>query len=316
MDVHHRSPLAVGVEAAHAAPSVYNTQPWLFDTRRDQVDLLADHDRRLAIVDPDGRELYVSVGAAAMNLRLAMLAEGLQPIVRLVPRARGDVVVRVTAGRAITPTATAEALAAAIPRRRTNRSPYASAPIPATVAEELRAAAHAEGATLRFLDPVRRGAVLALAVSARRLETDPAYLEELGRWTSTDAAGREGVPMTAFGYQDTHGALPLRDFSAATPEWTAKKARFERHPAVAVLATHGDTIYDWIRAGQALQRVLLTATVRGLAAQPMTQPLEIPSLRHLVNNVHSGQYAQMLLRIGYGAPVPRAARRPIDNVLR
>lgn len=72
---------------------------------------------------------------------------------------------------------------------------------------------------------------------------------------------------------------------------------------------------DWLRAGQALRRVLLTATVRGVAATPMTQPLEIPRLRRLLGDTRAGRFAQVILRLGYappGAPVPR---RPLADVL-
>jgi hypothetical protein len=39
-------------------------------------------------------------------------------------------------------------------------------------------------------------------------------------------------------------------------------------PTVLVLRTTGDRPRDWVRAGQAMERVLLTATVRGVAAGP------------------------------------------------
>lgn len=42
------------------APSEYNTQPWLFRVQGDSVEILADHSRRLPVVDPDDRELLIS----------------------------------------------------------------------------------------------------------------------------------------------------------------------------------------------------------------------------------------------------------------
>src|SRR5262245_5767701 len=62
--------------AAAAAPSIHNTQPWLFRPRGDAVDVLADRRRRLATLDPEGREMFVSVGAAVFNLRVAVRAHG------------------------------------------------------------------------------------------------------------------------------------------------------------------------------------------------------------------------------------------------
>ena len=82
-----------------------------------------------------------------------------------------------------------------------------------------------------------------------------------------------------------------------------------------MLSTHFNGRADWLRAGQALQRFLLTATIRGLAASPLTQPLEIGDA-WLVRDPRSGvEYPQMIVRFGYRLPVPRTPRRPVSEVL-
>ena len=70
-----------------------------------------------------------------------------------------------------------------------------------------------------------------------------------------------------------------------------------------------------MRAGQALERVLLVATVHGLAATPMSQPLEMPGLRELVTDTTAGRWAQLILRLGYGQPTTPTPRRPLAEVL-
>ncbi|MEQ4306309.1 nitroreductase, partial [Plantactinospora sp. B6F1] len=59
--------------------------------------------------------------------------------------------------------------------------------------------------------------------------------------------------------------------------------------------------------------VLLTATVRRLAASPVNQALEVPELRALVGGGHG--HTQMILRIGYGDPVPETPRRTLSEIL-
>jgi hypothetical protein len=86
---------------------------------------------------------------------------------------------------------------------------------------------------------------------------------------------------------------------------------------VALLSTLHDAPVDWMRAGQALQRALLVATTEGLSASFMNQPLEQPDLRWLVRSPVTGRgHTQMILRLGYGVPVPATPRRPISQVLR
>jgi hypothetical protein len=108
--------------------------------------------------------------------------------------------------------------------------------------------------------------------------------------------------------------VPVRDFTPDRHE-PLGYAWFEEAPRLAVLSTAGGARKDWMHAGQALQRVLLTATLRGIAIAPLTQPLETADA-WLVHNPRAGvEQPQMILRLGYGLPVPASPRRPVSNVL-
>jgi hypothetical protein len=109
--------------------------------------------------------------------------------------------------------------------------------------------------------------------------------------------------------------MPLRDFGLIQPQLHRRQEQFEPYPTILVLSTAGDAPDQWLRAGQALQRVLLVATGRGLAATPMSQPLEIPSLRELFAAGSTGRWAQVVLRVGYGKPTAATPRRPLGEVL-
>jgi len=108
------------------------------------------------------------------------------------------------------------------------------------------------------------------------------------------------------------GTAPVRDFTPASP---ARYAWFEDEPQLAVLATHFSGRADWLRAGQALERAWLTATARGLEVSPLTHPLETADAWLVRDPRSSVEYPQMILRFGYGLPVPRTPRRPIPNIL-
>jgi len=306
------------LRAAVAAPSIHNTQPWRFRLRGDIIDVFADRRRQLTTIDSHGREMFVSVGAAVFNLRLALRAQGRDPRVRLVPDpAEPDMAARVTIDRASPAPRSAKVLAEAIGRRHTNRRPFADKPLPYGTMEELTGAATAEHATLLPVDPALRAGVLSLTRTAEnRMRTDPRYRAELAAWTTPGGIGRrDGVPRQAFGPRDTDSALPLRDFALGHGTPTATVA-FEPEPTLILLFTAGDAPADWLRAGAALQRVLLTATVRGLAATPLSQLLEVPKLRALLADSATGQVVQTVLRIGYPTtPALPTPRRPLAEVL-
>jgi nitroreductase len=303
--------------AAVAAPSMHNTQPWRFRVRPATytIELHADPARALRYGDPDGRAVHIACGAALFNLRLAAAVAGRQPIVTLLPDPGQPLLLATVrlAGQCRADPAERE-LHAAIARRHTNRNPFSSQRVPPDVLAELTEVAELEGAILHVLDRDETTRVLRMARDAERDQlADPAYREELARWAG-GLRDREGIPDSALGPRSPDGRAPVRDFRPAQPA-PRSYASFEQAPQLAVLSMRFGGRADWLRAGQALQRVLLTGTTRGISASPHTLPLETRDA-WLVRDPRSGsEQPQMILRIGYGQPVPGAPRRPVSEVL-
>jgi nitroreductase len=92
-------------------------------------------------------------------------------------------------------------------------------------------------------------------------------------------------------------------------------AWFEQQPQLAVLSVGASGPAGWLAAGQALERVWLTATCRGIAVCPLTQPLETAEAWLVRDPRSAAGQPQMILRIGYGLPLPPGApRRPVADV--
>ncbi|MEU4419260.1 nitroreductase [Actinoplanes sp. NPDC024001] len=309
--------LARCVQTAALAPSLHNSQPWRFRIADGTVDVFADRNRQLEVLDPAGRELLISVGAAVFTLRLAIGAQGRIPQLTVLPDPElPDLVARIRTGRATTPSAQVSALTAAITARHTNRRPFADAVVPADSMEQLSVAAAQEGAVLTRASAVSRDTIIGLGQAAEaRLRARGSYRAELGRWTQPRTHRRDGIPPTAYGPWDAMEHMPLRDFGLVHRQPSRPTERFEAHPTIAVLATDGDAPPDWIRAGQALQRVLLTATCLHLATTPISQPVEIPAVREMLTDTSSNRWAQMIIRLGYAEPAAATPRRTLDDIL-
>jgi nitroreductase len=306
------------IRAAVAAPSMHNTQPWRFrvDETGPTIELHADAERQLAYSDPQGRAVHIACGAALLNLRLAAAVHGRQAVVQLLPDPGQPLLLAIIrlGGRCRAGEVDAE-LQAAIPLRHTNREPFSGRRVPPGVLAELTEAAGIEGAVLHILDHDEAVRVLELAAQAERAQlADPSYRAELAQWAGGER-DREGIPSASLGPRSPESTTPVRDFAPGREPGGFRYAWFEEHPQLAVLATHSGHRADWLRAGQALQRVLLTATARGISASPLTQPLETGEA-WLVRDHRSGtEQPQMILRLGYGLPVHPSPRRPVDEVL-
>ncbi len=308
-------------DAALLAPSVHNTQPWVLVLHPDRIDVHADRSRQLHVLDPTGRELLLSVGAAVLNARVELAARGRGVEVdRSPPAADPDLVavVRLVDGP---PDPTLAALAPQIRARRTNRRGYSDDPVPPAVVDRVLAAAAAEDTVaVPVLTEDQHRLVSRLAHDAdAEQNADPAYRHELRIWTNRGAGSGDGVPAATVPRVDGGAAddVPMRDFDTRGEGALPSATQAGRTGALVVLASHADDQRAWERAGEAMERVLLELTADGWAAGPLSQVAEVPRTRaalrrELCWDVHP----LLLLRIGRAVPTAASPRRPRGQVVR
>ncbi|MEU2108751.1 nitroreductase [Streptomyces sp. NPDC019507] len=311
------------VRDATAAPSMHNAQPWRFRylTDRAAIRLFGDPERAMAKSDPERRSLHLGCGAALFNLRVAAAHAGREPDTVLLPDpAEPWLLAEVRLDRPVRPDNDLAALHPALHRRHTSRFPFTDEEVPAGVLDGLCAAARKEGARLRVPGAWHVQEVLDLLHEAEGREAlDPEAREELLRWTGApgDALSPgEGIPAHAFGPRQHDVTAPVRDFAAGRTVAGRGSATFEKRPLLALLGTPNDGTLDWLTAGQALERVLLQATLDGLVASLTSQAMEWPELRWALRDPASSMgHVQMVIRLGYGPEGPRTPRRAVEDVL-
>lgn len=305
---------------ATLAPSIHNTQPWRLQVRGGALELFADRDRRLSVLDATGRQLLISCGCALMNARVSLAASGVGvDVSRAANPALADLLASLTpSGRPVD-----EALAALDPVievRRTNRRQFAADEVPDTVLSELQRVAEIEGASLFVVRrEEHRLALTMLSQHADDVElTNPAYRAELRAWTTDDAYRRDGVPSTAVPHVDgtAEDDVPIRDFDTHGTGALPAATHSSRNQTLSLLCTAQDSPEAWLRAGEALERVWLELTRQGFAASPLTQVTEVPSARaQLRRELQMSDFPQLLLRIGRAPATPSTRRRRLVDVL-
>lgn len=305
---------------AGAAPSLHNSQPWRFHVTSRAIELHADPQRILPVADPDGRELRMACGAALFNLRLALHGHGIRPVVTVLPeREHPDLLAVIRHGGRKEPTPEQTDLLRAVASWRTNRHPFSAVPVASPERHALRRAAVDEGAWLHVVDDqTQRAALRTMLLRAHRHQAgDPTYQAELAAWSATSAERRDGVPTGAAGpLPEPQDAWVLRDFAGGTGRSRVPGKDFEENPLIVVLTSHLAGIGAEVQVGQALQRVLLTATANGLATSFLSQVVEVTQLREELRRLIGGtRPPQAVLRIGYGWPVPATPRRKAGDLL-
>ncbi|MFI1815310.1 Acg family FMN-binding oxidoreductase [Streptomyces sp. NPDC020422] len=323
-----RSLVTALVEDAVTAPSMHNAQPWRFVHRAGTgaVELYGDPARAMPREDPAHRALHLGCGAALFGLRVAAAERGLHAAVRLLPDPAdpwhlADVRLRPPGAGEAEEDGTLAGFRPVLRERHTSRFPFTEERIPAEILDGLAAAAVLEGCRLVVPGAWHTDAVLGLVHVSELFEAASASVRaEIAAWTRTgtaaDGSVTEGIPAYAFGPRQYDVTAPVRDFDAPRRVSGRPAAPFEKDPQIALLGTPGDTPREWLRAGQAMQRVLLQATRDGLSTSLMSQPLEWPELRSLARDPDSTMgFVHMVFRLGYGPRGRATPRRPVSEVL-
>lgn len=306
------------VSLACLAPSVHNTQPWLWRYDDGLLELRADLRRRLPAEDPRGRNLTISCGAALHHLQFAARALGWETSVDRLPGGLPETVLaRVnvvrTAHHAI-----ARGDIDLLRSRCTDRRRFTAWPVPDERLAEMCARAAQWG--VRAEAVIRDAARFRLELLANRslafLEVEGRRLLEQDRWIDRD--GPDGIPLDLL----PDDPDPLHARSRFRPG-VLEDTRLVIHGGERVIALGGehDDVGGWLRTGEAMSDLWLEATRAGMSVVPMSQPVEVESTRREIERtVLTARFEpHLLLRVGWQAigrrGLPRTPRRPVGEVL-
>jgi hypothetical protein len=313
------APLRELVRYAGLAASGHNAQPWRFALHEGAIDLHPDFTRRLPVVDPKDRELWISLGCALENLIVAARATGFETVVSY-PETADFIRIRITAS-----TPRSDALFEAIPRRQNTRSAFDGRPIDSSAFDQLRAMRLEPGVAVRFVEtPGDLGVVGEyVALGNIRQFSDPAFITELTQWVRFNKrealATLDGLHSRSSGSPEVPRWLGRRVLSGMKPETQAKAdiAKLRSSSGVVVITSATDDRTAWVRTGQVYERLALTLTSLDIKLAFLNQPIEVTEIRGQFGSALGlgGALPQLLFRFGYADPLPQSLRRPVEDLI-
>jgi hypothetical protein len=230
--------------------------------------------------------MLISCGCALFNARVSLAAAGLLTHVERFPDPWRPAVLACVSPDAELPALGARSnglaiglLDGLIDQRRSDERGFVPEDVPDGLVAELIGAAAAEGAQLKQVTrPDDRRCLVALSRQA-------------GEWNTADGPSGE-LPLILDGMSEGLDECLL------------------------VLGTAEDSLVEWLRAGEALERVLLEVARRGLAVLPLTRVIEAAHLRsRLRSQLRLPMQPHVLLRIGSAPPMPAPRRRRLVDML-
>lgn len=304
------------------APSIFNSQPWMFRIQDRTIELYGDQSRSCRISDPEGRQLAISCAAALFNLRAALKHFGRLGAIHILPDEDDpELLATIRLGEGADATKDEMELFYAIPERRTNRQEFQGDQPEPELLDRLRTAAESEGAWLETVtdDAVKRRLADLIADSDRELWENKRYRLEFAVWVRHALGATDGLPSYAQGQTDLlsyAGPMAVRTFELADGQAAYDHDLAAYSPALLVLGTNGETRRDWINAGMALQHTLLRAKASGFDASFLNQPIELPGMRTRVAElVGRAGHPQIILRVGIADEVRPTPRRDVGKTL-
>jgi hypothetical protein len=307
------------VRYATLAANGHNTQPWKFAVRQDAIEIHPDYSRHLPVVDPDNRELWISLGCALENLLLAARAAGYAPAVAYPDT---DEVIGV---QLMADAPQAGPLFDAIPLRQTTRSVYDGHPIPAADLDTVQSLPLEPGVSLRFLTAPAEMDTALEYVNAGNLRqyADHAFVDELISWLRFNKKEAMSTLDGLYSRCSGNPAVPRwlgQMFVAGTnpqQQADADAAKLRSSAGAVVIGSDTDDKAAWVRAGQVYERLALQMTVLNVKSALLNQPIEVAELRGQFQSAIGldASRPQLLMRFGYAADLPRSLRRPVEQVL-
>jgi hypothetical protein len=309
------------IRYAILAPSGHNTQPWKFRINKNTIEIWADKERRRSGVDPDDRELYISLGCAITNLEVAAKYFGMIFEKKEVDGTNeAAAIFKFKEGKINGE----KGLFGALTKRRVNREEYDGRLIPPGVLRKLeKEDDQNNGAKIMVINQKKIKDDLAKLVekSDRVWFKSKELVDEMEYWLQDDLNySKDGLPsgvLNLYKLAVEVKYLISRDSESVKEKASRDRKLIEKAAAVVVIWTKNDNREEWIKAGELYEKLALMTTENNIQSAFFNTVVELKTQRKkLEKTLGIKGRVQLLLRLGYAKKeVSHSPRREVEAVL-
>ncbi len=311
------------VKYASLAPSGHNTQPWKFYISTNTIKIKPDYSRKLPLVDPDDRELFISLGCALENLVIAAEHFGYTIRVKfnLEKEYEEEIIVSLDKGEI-----KKNDLLDQITLRQTTRNEYNRKSVPLPDLDSIKNFITSDFVQSKIItDSLTINEVTELVKEGNiRQFKDARFMDELKFWIrfseSESEEKKDGLSAGSSGNPSVPRWLGkiFMDLFYSANDQNEKDEKFIKSSAGLILfySTRNDK-RTWIETGRIYEKFSLLTTKMDIKCAFINQPIEIKDLNEKLSKVFQvGKgIPQLLLRFGYSDLMPKSPRRNLENII-
>ena len=298
---------------ASFAANSHNTQSWKvnLDPKQKRLGVFLNNKRSLNVVDPNNRELYISIGCYIQSLKKSFEAYGYNvSISNIAPSKENKYQVVLINYQKIKNNKINNKQLDIIQKRHTDKRKFQKKPINRTVVSSLikkydNVYYYAKRSkTFKYL---QKGS---LAAAAKQYKSQD-FLKEQGKWLrfsnqeakkkqdgiSGDMLGLNPIIKTFYYLTSNHKNATSNNFVKQSKNTLINQVE---NCAGFFVITGEQNISKWIAVGEKSQAFWYDCVRNNIAVQPISAMIEIPSYNQkLQQNLGKSQPVQLILRVGY-----------------
>ncbi|MFC3931525.1 Acg family FMN-binding oxidoreductase [Streptococcus dentapri] len=298
---------------ASFAASSHNTQSWKvnLDSKQNNLTVHLDKKRSLNVVDPNNRELYLSIGFYLQSLKTSFEAYGYKvTLEHTSPRTANNFQVAHISYKKCKNKTVNEKAIQIIKQRHTDKRKYQKKEISSQILSTLKKkyeglSYYAKGS--EEFDYLRKDSINAVTKQHKNKD----FLEEQNKWlrfsNQESKEKQDGISgdMLGLGFLMKSLYYLTTNHQNATSQTFAKQSiktltNQVNNTAGFFVITSNQTISDWIATGQKTQAFWYDCVKYHIAIQPISTMIETsPYKEKLQQNLGLSQDVQMILRAGY-----------------